>query len=280
MKVKYIRIIAFAVLALICVLGYQSFAQDDSKNAFAKNEDSGIVLCTWNIAHYYAYGSAKNVIDGAIYEEKLKAFRTVLYDSINADIISLNEYSSNFGVDKTRVAHKSAVVLFDKYKTKYEGGATRRGIAHNAMYSNVRMREFKKRPFEFIKTTKYKKSHKDFYYLTSDMFIDGKTVKLVCVYLTHSKKDPSLVQPQISELIEAFKGEERVVICGDFNTSNYSKFKKAGYTLANDGSIVTFYKTFKPLDNIVTKGVRISEVRTVKTELSDHYPLVCRLSID
>ena len=277
---KYIRIIAFAVLALICVLGYQSFAQDDSKNTFAKNEDSGIVLCTWNIAHYYAYGSAKNVIDGAIYEEKLKAFRTVLYDSINADIISLNEYSSNFGVDKTRVAHKSAVVLFDKYKTKYEGGATRRGIAHNAMYSNVRMREFKKRPFEFIKTTKYKKSHKDFYYLTSDMFIDGKTVKLVCVYLTHSKKDPSLVQGQISELIEAFKGEERVVICGDFNTSNYSKFKKAGYTLANDGSIVTFYKTFKPLDNIVTKGVRISEVRTVKTELSDHYPLVCRLSID
>lgn len=279
-KVKYIRIIAFGVLALICVLGYQSFALDNSKNVFAKNEDSSIVLCTWNIAHYYAYGSAKNVIDGAIYEEKLKAFRAVLYDSINADIITLNEYSSNFGVDKMRVAHKSAAVLFDKYETKYEGGTTRKGIVHNAMYSNVRVREFKNQPFEFIKTTKYKKSHRGFCYLASNVYIDGKKVKLVCVHLIYSKKDPSLVQGQISELIEAFKGEERVVICGDFNTSNYSKFKKAGYTLANDGSIVTFYKTSKPLDNIITKGVRISEVRTVKTELSDHYPLVCRLSID
>ncbi len=277
---KYIRIIAFAVLALICILGYQSFAQDNSKNAFAKNDDSGIVLCTWNIAHYYAYGSAKNVIDGAIYEEKLKAFKIVLYDSINADVISLNEYSSIFGIDKKKVAHQSSVVLFDNYKTKYEGGATRRGISHNAMYSNVRMREFKKQPFEFIKTTKYKKSHKDFCYLTSDVYIDGKKVKLVCIHLTHSKKDPSLVRGQITELIETFKGEDKVVICGDFNTSNYSRFKQAGFTLANDGSIVTFYKTSKPLDNIITKGVRISEVRTVKTELSDHYPLVCRLSID
>lgn len=277
---KYIRIIAFAVLVLICVLGYQSFALDDSKNAFTKNEDSGIVLCTWNLAHYYAYGSAKNVIDGAIYEEKLKAFRAVLYDSINADVISLNEYSTNFGVDKKGGGHQSSVVLFDNYKTKYEGGATRKGIVHNALYSNVRMREFKKQPFEFIKTTRYKKSHRDFYYLTSDVFIDEKKVKLVCVHLIHSKKAPSLVQGQITELIKSFKGEERVVICGDFNTSNYSKFKIAGYTLANDGSIVTFYKSFKPLDNIVTKGVRISEVRTVKTELSDHYPLVCRLSID
>lgn len=276
---KYIRIIAFAVVALICILGYQSFALDNNKNAIAKNEDSGIVLCTWNIAHYYAYGSAKNVIDGAIYEEKLKAFRTVLYDSINADIVSLNEYSSNFGVDKMRVAHKSAVVLFDKYKTKYEGGATRKGVGHNAIYSRVKAGKFKKRAFEYIKTTKYKNSF-DYYYLTSDIFIDGKKVKLVCIYLTHSRKDPSLAQGQIAELIEAFKGEERVVICGDFNTSNYSKLKKAGYTLANDGSIVTFYKTSKPLDNIVAKGVRISDVRIVRTELSDHYPLVCRLSID
>lgn len=236
------------------------------------------MLCTWNIAHYFAYGSAKNVIDGAIYEEKLKAFREIVHDSISADVISLNEFSSDFGRDTKGVLQQSAKVLLENYKTKYDGGATLKGVGHNAVFSKVKTKKFKKIVFEFIKTTRFKNSY-DYYYLTSDVYIDGKKVKLVSVHLIYSKKDSGLVQGQISELIDRFKDEQRVVICGDFNTSNYSKFIKAGYSMANDGSIVTFPKTSKPLDNIVAKGVKISDVRTVKTELSDHYPLICRISI-
>lgn len=275
---KSIRRVLLIVLLLTCVFLYRSFANTDCSNKNIKNSDSGIVLCTWNLAHYYAYGSAKNVIDGAIYDSKLKAFREVVYDSIRADVLSLNEYSQGFGVDKKGVLRPSADVLFNRYRTKYEGGAVKKGVGHNAVYSNVGTKRIKKKVFQYNKTTKYKNSY-DYYYVTADINIDGEKVKFVCVYLIHSSKDPSLVQGQIAELIELFKNERRVVMSGDFNTSNYSKFKRAGYSMANDGSIVTFPKTSKPLDNIVAKGVKISDVRTVKTELSDHYPLICRLSI-
>ena len=275
---KSIIRVLLIVFVFTCVFIFQSLAHVDRSKPDAKNNDRGIVLCTWNIAHYYAYGSAKNVIDGAIYDSKLKAFRKLIYDSICADVLSLNEYSQVFGYDKKGVMRPSADVLFNGYKTKYEGGATRRGVGHNAVYSNVNTKKLKKTAFKYIKTTKYKRLS-DYYYITSDISIDGEKVILVSIYLIHSKKDPSLVQGQIAELIDLFKDEQRIVMCGDFNTSNYSKFKKAGYSMANDGSIVTFSKTSKPLDNIVAKGVKISDVRTVKTELSDHYPLICRLSI-
>ena len=68
-------------------------------------------------------------------------------------------------------------------------------------------------------------------------------------------------------------------MCGDFNTTDYSKLKIAGYSLANNGSFKTYYKEKWALDNIVAKGVKISDVRIVKTELSDHYPLICHISI-
>lgn len=260
---------------------YASMHQEISshkKVPHIKSKKSEVVLCTWNIAHYYAYKSARNMIDGPIFESKLKDFREIIYDSINADIISLNEYSSKFGVDKDDVEHLSSDVLFDGFISWFEGGATKKGVGHNAIYSNVRMGNFKKSIYKCNQVRKINTSH-DYYYLSSDLYLNNKLVKFVCVYLIHSKKDPSLVHNQIAELIDVFKDEERVVMCGDFNTSNYSKFKKAGYSLANNGSIKTFYKTSKPLDNVIAKGVRISDVRIIKTELSDHYPLICHISL-
>lgn len=276
------KIIVFLVLVVCAGVLYASLVPSNSPKTKLSNkyvEKSEIVLCTWNIAHYYAYGSARKVIDGAIYDSKLKEFREVIYDSINADLISLNEYSSVFGIDKDGVEHLSSDVLFDGYNSWIEGGATKKGVGHNAIYSNVRIGNFKKSIYECNQMRKKDTSH-DYYYLYSDLYLNNKLVKFVCVHLIYSTKDASLVQNQIAELIDVFEDEERVVICGDFNTRNYSKFKKAGYSLANDGSIVTFYKRPKPLDNVAAKGVKISDVRTVKTELSDHYPLVCRISIN
>lgn len=278
------RKIIIMLVLVVCAGGlYASLVPSNSPKTKLSNkyvEKSEIVLCTWNIAHYYAYGSSKKVIDGSIYESKLKEFREVIYDSINADLISLNEYSPVFGIDKDGGEHLSSNILFDGYNSWIEGGATKKGTGHNAIYSNVRMGNYQKHEFDYIKTTKYKESHNDYYYLSADMFVGGELVKFICVYLIYSTKDASLVQNQIAELIEKYKNEKRVVICGDFNTRNYSKLKKAGYSLANDGSIITFYKTSKPLDNVVAKGVKISNVHTVNTKLSDHYPLVCKISIN
>ena len=266
----------------ICVWGgYASMRSENGPGANSsqnKSKKSEIVLCTWNLAHYFAYGTWKSVIDGPIYDSKLKSFREIVYDSIHADLISLNEYSSLFGIDKDSVKHMSSEVLFDGYNSWIEGGATKKGVGHNAIYSNVRMGNFQKHIFEYNKTTKYVSSH-DYYYISADMFVGGQLVKFVCVYLIYATKDTSLVQNQIAELIEKYKDEKRVVMCGDFNTTDYSKLKIAGYSLANNGSFKTYYKEKWALDNIVAKGVKISDVRIVKTELSDHYPLICHISI-
>lgn len=278
------RKIIIMLVLVVCAGGlYASLYTSNSPQIKMSNknvEKSEVVLCTWNIAHYYAYGSSKKVIDGSIYESKLKEFREVIYDSINADLISLNEYSSVFGVDKDGVAHLASKVLFDGFTSWIEGGATQKGTEYNAIYSNIRMGNFQKHEFDYIKTTKHKFSQNGYYYLSADMLVGGQLVKFVCVYLIYLTKDASLVQNQIAELIEKYKNEKRVVICGDFNTRNYSKLKKAGYSLANDGSIITFYKTSKPLDNVAAKGVKISDVHTINTKLSDHYPLVCKISIN
>jgi endonuclease/exonuclease/phosphatase family metal-dependent hydrolase len=279
-KIASSFVLLLAILGTYCLFCSTSLVVNERGQVRAKRQQkSNIVLCTWNVAHYYAYGSSKKIIDGPIYESKLKEFREIVYDSINADLISLNEYSTVFGIYNDSVRHLASEVLFDGYNTWIEGGLTKHRVGHNAIYSNVRMGNFQKHEFEYNKTTNHKNSY-DYYYLSSDLYIDRVPVKFIGVYLVSSRKDPSLVQNQIVELIEKFKDEKRVVMCGDFNTKNYSKFKKAGYKLANDGSIVTFYKKSAPLDNIVTKGVKISDVRVVKTELSDHYPLVCSLSID
>lgn len=276
---KIIVTLVLVVCAGVLYASLHSKNNPDTKDPPKKLNKSEIVLCTWNIAHYYAYGSYKKVIDASIYESKLKEFREVIYDSINADLISLNEYSSVFGYDKDSVEHLASEVLFDGYNSWIEGGLTKHRVGHNAIYSNVRMGNFQKHEFEYNKTTQYKNSY-DYYYLTADLYIRENLVKFVCVYLIYATKDTSLVQNQIAELIEKYKDEERVVMCGDFNTVDYSRFKKAGYSLANDGSKKTYYKTSKAIDNIIAKGVKISDVRIVKTQLSDHYPLICHISIE
>lgn len=45
-------------------------------------------------------------------------------------------------------------------------------------------------------------------------------------------------------------------------------------------TFLTFPSKRTSLDNIAVKGLEISDVRMVKTKLSDHYPLVCRISLE
>ena len=88
-----------------------------------------------------------------------------------------------------------------------------------------------------------------------------------------------MCQEEISELINKYKDCDRVIMCGDWNTTDFSQFRKAGYSLANNGTLFTYpYKSY-PLDNIIVKGLRISDVKMIKTDLSDHYPLVCTVSV-
>lgn len=68
-------------------------------------------------------------------------------------------------------------------------------------------------------------------------------------------------------------------MCGDWNTTNYIFLKKAGYSLANDGSMKTIPYSSTVLDNIAVRGLKIENVNMIETKLSDHNSLVCELII-
>lgn len=91
------------------------------------------------------------------------------------------------------------------------------------------------------------------------------------------------------------KGEQCVVIGGDFNTSimladgktevntpeDCEAFREAGYAGAHWGTIATWpaEKPHLTIDNVFVRGLGIDEVRVVNDpRLSDHAMLRCRLS--
>ena len=239
-----------------------------------------IVLATWNIGYFSNGVSGRSAIKANELEKKLAEYRTFIYDSIHADVISVNEYNRVFsGKDDEKNSSVTSSILFDRYNGQVVGPSD--GI-RKALFSNNRIKNS-----NFV----YLKSHQNVvkdesivnrkgYYIASDLIIGGKTVKLVCVHLLFSNKVPRVVQRNpMEELIEQYKMYDRVVMCGDWNTSDYSKFKEAGYTMANDGSLVTFPSKKTPLDNIIAKGVKISDVKVIETDLSDHFPIVCKISL-
>lgn len=237
---------------------------------------SSFIISTWNIGHFANGKKNHSLINPKNYQKKLGLYQRLLTDSIRADIVCINEYSKVFGIDNNQRERQTKRLLFDSYKSKKEGRLV--GFSCNSIFSNIRIRNTKERLFRssepFIKETP---RAANYYYLTSDLYVDGKRIKLVCAHTTSGAI--KICRAQIKELIEEFAAYDRVIMCGDWNTTNFSQFKKAGYSLANNGSLITFPSKSYALDNIAVKGFCIDDVRVIKTNLSDHYPLVCRLIV-
>lgn len=236
----------------------------------------GFVVSTWNIGHFANGKKNHSQITSHQYQSKLKELRDLLTDSIGADVICLNEYSHVLGTDRNNKKRKSRKVLFNNFKIKKEGRLA--GFSCNSIFSNLKVKNIEERHFNsskpFIAETP---RAANYYYLCCDLFVNGKKVKLVCAHTTSSAI--KICRAQINELIQQFEEYDRVIMCGDWNTTNFSQFKKAGYVMANDGSIITFPSKSYALDNIIVKGLQIDDVRVIRTDLSDHYPLVCRIIV-
>lgn len=262
--------------ALILVSSlYVLFIRDRTYNNLRESAQ-GIVLSTWNIGHFANGKKNHSLINVRDYYVKVKELRAVLEDSIGADVLCINEYSAVLGIDSDLKKRETKRVLLNKYTTKKEGRLM--GFSCNSIFSNLRLKNVKEYQFNsslpFLKETP---RAANYYYLCSDLYINGEKVKLICAHTTSSAY--KICRAQINELIQKFEAYDKVIMCGDWNTANFSQFKNSGYSMANDGSIVTYPSKSYALDNIVVKGLIISDVRVVKTDLSDHYPLVCRISI-
>ena len=136
----------------------------------------------------------------------------------------------------------------------------------------------------------------DYYYLTAELEINGKTVVLVMTHLAfddnyYETENDTVNRNQMLELIEVCEQYERVVLMGDWNAAKFSyfnEFVEAGYSLANDKADLPTYTSESTLkkgigrciDNIIYKGVTVSDFTLAGTDLSDHYAIYCTITVE
>lgn len=256
-----------------------------SKSGNAPADDSNSIrIATWNIGHF-ALGEKNNtILTEKQKEEKLAEYTDYIYNCINADVIALNEYCTKF---TTQSLAKNTV--FSKYSTQFEG--PKRQYSRNAIFANANVTNIQLCEYECNKTANMESPYgiqaSNYYYLTADLAINGQIVKLVSTHLAfyagNSSNPPEICKDQMRELVEVYKSYDKVVLMGDWNAyfSDFSVFTDAGYSLANtDSKLSTYSASRDPIDNIIYKGVTVSDFGLAGCTLSDHYAIYCTITVE
>lgn len=280
MKIGKLCFLLFLALAFIIAVSRLSASNDigirEAFDYFGKKE---YVIATWNIGHFSLGKKPYSTIDRGTCLQSMKGFRSVLLDSVKADVICFNEYSKEFGKDEKGQMIDTEGILEGEYANRMIGPLL--GYSCNGIFSKVKIKNAKRHEFEINKTVggKMPRANK-YYYVDCDLYLGKTKVKLICAHTINSAT--ALCQSQIAELIVKYREFDRVIMCGDWNTTDFSLFVNSGYTLANDGSFLTYTGStkHKPIDNIVVRGMKISDVRVISSSLSDHNPLVCKITIE
>lgn len=249
-------------------------------------ERAQIRFLHWSVSHFsdgtYSVASIPDS-EGRAMAEKYAKF----ISSVDADVVGISEYDENF---TTNGSMKSATAIFRGYE-KAAGPA--KGDVCNAIFF---------RPGKVTKIDDrevfFERHFEDTYYKAVKLSVSGVPVWFVQThldsntYLSGHRKDR---EEQMKKLIEDFKDEPYVVIAGDFRVGvripgkrcfpapeEYKVFEKAGYELANCFGTGTYpvESPIQPLDNVLLKGIGISEVRFLDADrLSDHLAISCLLTI-
>lgn len=255
---------------------YPESGPSETEVVLARSE---LTLACWNIGHFSNGKKETSTIPQESFNNKLDAYKKLVYEVLAPDVICINELSPVFGEDTLGKMWLAEEVVFNGFENRFIG--EQRNYSCNAIFSKSLINNFKVNDFECGPTYSAEITYAtDYYYKSADLYIDGETVKLVCLHL--APRAPKLRKQQMEELVAKFKEFDRVIMCGDWNAADKDAmniFIKAGYTVANDGSIATYSTKMTPLDNIVVKGLNVSDVRVVETDLSDHYPLMCKISL-
>ncbi|MBO4283353.1 MAG: endonuclease/exonuclease/phosphatase family protein, partial [Clostridia bacterium] len=243
-------------------------------------------VATWNIGHF-ANGNAKDSkIADADYETKAAEYRTYL-SGLDADIVCLNEYSRQFTPN-----HAAKEALFAEEPPVWFIGEQRH-FSCNAVYSKLPLQNLQIHEYECNKDAVllYSNTNKAYYYyyVTGELAIGSETVHFVFTHLAFDEdRTPDTVcMAQIAELIELYKDVDHVVMMGDWNAYHknlYDPFADAGYSLGNYGEILTCTGSRTgglewAVDDIIVKGMEISDFHAVNTGLSDHIAVVATLTL-
>ncbi|MBQ7173497.1 MAG: hypothetical protein IJR88_05215 [Clostridia bacterium] len=254
------------------------------------SEPNSFTIATWNIGHFSGGARKSTDFSDSDYEKQSALFKTYIDECLGADIITLSEYSKLFTPSNPTSS------LFDSYATAFEGD--QRNYSCNALYSKLGLKNIKVHEFECNKDAviTYTSAVKapDYYYITADLELGGETVTIVALHLAYDDRlydippyIDTVCQNQMKELIEKFSTTSRVILLGDFNAyapSYFDLFKDAGYTVCNDGTILTCTGSKTgglewAVDNIIVKGVSVSDFQKIPTGLSDHVAVIAKITL-
>ena len=253
-----------------------------TKQTYAPANSNSVRIATWNIGHFAMGNKSNSTIEDTQVAMKSADFLDYINNAVDADIMFLNEYSQKF----TKNNYLAKNTIFSSYnKIVYEG--PQRKYSCNAVYSRIEISQPEIHEFECNKTAGYISPHvesTDYYFVTTDLVINGKTVKLISVHLAFDGEgSENVVINQLNELIAYCEQFEHVVMLGDWNVNTFSEFNvftEAGYTLANTDKNMPTYMSGSSLDNIVYKGVKVTDFTLAGTNLSDHYALYCTITVE
>ena len=245
-------------------------------------------VATWNIGHFANGNAAASRISDADYETKSAEYRDYI-EGLDADILCLNEYSRMFTASNTVTAEAA---LFEERPPIFFSGELRH-FSCNAVFSGLPLQNITLHDYKCNQgvTLLYSSTNKAeyYYYVTAELVIGTETVHFVFTHLAFDEdREPDTVcMAQIAELIDLYKDAEHVVMMGDWNAYHknmFDPFAEAGYTLGNYGEILTCTGSKTgglewAVDDIIVKGLSMSDFRAVKTTLSDHIAVVCTLTL-
>lgn len=248
------------------------------------------VHASWNVGHYDVGRDCRSHVKASDAEVRGKAYRDFL-DNIGAATLGLCEYSSNFVESGYADARKN---VFGRYGDGRIG--PREDYQWNALlYNGLALVDSRIRY--------YPKHVQNVYYMALKLKpSDGEPIWFVQTHLdwAFSKGHEEDRADQMRTIIEDFRNEPRVVVSGDFNVvhrwvdekgtrhmkpapEEYQVFAKAGYTLGNADNLPTCPADSPsfPLDNIIVRGVKISEFKVWPSwDLSDHNLVSARITYE
>lgn len=244
-----------------------------------------ITVATWNIGHFSIGKNTSTKIPDSSFQSSSQSYCDYIYNQLGADLITLNEYSAMF-----TPSYRAKNVLFSKYTgTQFEGPQYR--YSCNAMFSKLPVRNLSARSFACNQSATINHTNlikaSDYYYLQGEITLGGETVVVVTAHLGFdTTRNPDTVcLDQINELIEKLESYDHVLLMGDWNTRSFTYFEQftnAGYTLGNDSpsnATLAGNSTNRALDNIIVKGLEVSDFRVHPTSLSDHYAVTATIGI-
>ena len=235
-----------------------------------RKESDHIRFATMNYGHWNR-GVGNGVADDAT-EEKLAAWNTMMSQAA-LDILCGQEWCEDF--NKSGTASSSERIFATAFPYQYSSSV-------NHGKNTASKYEFSKFSMEcYPDNTK-----RDF--TVGYVKINGKEICVINAHNSTGTTEEAIAtrKSEFEHLISLMRGEEYVILCGDFNAEvsvdEWKPFTDAGFCMANHGDFGSFV-TCEPdycIDNIiVSPNIKIRSVEVVEDALSDHDMLIADLQL-